>query len=118
MSAPFEVSTDASDTGIGYILSNVIVHSVRDGQFTPQEFQEYKRADPVLGVVLHALKTRGFNMPTQDNVLRQWQKKRKFLIVGKEDGLLRIRYNIGKRIVNQLVVPIAFHHNRKNRGRK
>ena len=55
------------------------VYSVRDGQFTPQEFLEYQRADPVLGVVLHALKTRRFNIPTQDNVLRQWQKKRKFL---------------------------------------
>ena len=54
------------------------VHSVRDGQFTPQEFLEYQQADPVLGVVLRALKTRGFNIPTQDNVLRQWQKKRKF----------------------------------------
>ena len=64
-----------------------------------------QRADPVLGVVHHALKTRGFNIPTQDNVLHQWQKKRKFLTVGKEDGLLRIRYNIEKRIVNQLVVP-------------
>ena len=83
------------------------VHSVRDGQFTPQEFPEYQRADPVLCVVLHAQETRGFNIPTQDNVLRQWQKKRKFLTVGKEDGLLRIRYNIGKRIVNQLVVPTA-----------
>ena len=81
------------------------VHSVQDGQFTPQELQEYQRADPVLGVVLHALKTCGFNIPTQDNVLHQWQKKRKFLTVGKDDG--RIRYKIGKRIVNQLVVPIA-----------
>ena len=54
------------------------------GQFTPQEFLEYQRADPVLGVVLHVLKTRGFNIPKQDNVLRQRQKKRKFLTVGKE----------------------------------
>ena len=87
------------------------VHSVRDGQFTPQEFLEYQRADPVLGVVLHAPKTRGFNILTQDNVLRQWQNKRKFLTVEKADGLLRIRYNIGKRIVNQLVVPTALVFN-------
>ena len=47
------------------------------------------------------------NIPIQDPVLRQWAKKRKFRTVGKEDGLLRIRYRIGKRIVNQLLVPTA-----------
>ena len=33
--------------------------------------------------------------------------RRKFLTVGKEDGLSRIRYRIGKHIVNQLVVSTA-----------
>ena len=47
------------------------VLSLRVGQFTLQEFQAYQQADPVLGVVLHALKTRGSNIPTRDNVLPQ-----------------------------------------------
>ena len=83
------------------------VHALRDGHFTLQEFQTYQQADPVLCVVLHTLKTRGLNIPRRDPVLRQWAKKRQFLTVGKEDGLLRIRYRTGKRVVNQLVVPTA-----------
>lgn len=34
-----------------------------------------------------------------------WSGKRDFLTLGKEDGLLYLRYNVGKRHVNQLVVP-------------
>lgn len=60
---------------------------------------------PVLGVVLHALKTHRYNIPTRNNVLHQQQKKHKFLTVGKEDRLLGIHYSIGKRIVTQLVLP-------------
>ena len=67
----------------------------------------FQQSDPVLGVVINAVKKRGINIPLTDPVLRQWSKKRKFLTVGKEDGLLNIRYRIGKRVVNQLVVPTA-----------
>ena len=34
-----------------------------------------------------------------------WSGKRDFLILGKEDGLLYLRYKVGKHHVNQLVVP-------------
>ena len=83
------------------------VHSLRDGQFTLQEFQMFQQSDLVLGVVINAVKKRGINIPLTDPVLRQWSKKRKFLTVGKEEGLLNIRYRIVKRVVNQLVVPTA-----------
>ena len=83
---------------------------LRDGQFTLQEFQMFQQSDPVLGAVINAVKKRGISIPLTDPVLRQWSKKRKFLTVGKEDGLLNIRYRIGKRVVNQLV-PTALIHN-------
>ena len=37
--------------------------------------------------------------------MHEWSSKRDFLTLGKEDGLLYIRYKVGKRHVNQLVVP-------------
>ena len=58
----------------GCVVQHTQAHSVRDGQFTRQEFQAYQQADPVLGVVFYALKMRGPNIPPRDNELRQWQK--------------------------------------------
>ena len=37
-----------------------------------------------------------------------WSSKHDFLTLGKEDGLLYICYKVGKRHVNQLVVPAVF----------
>lgn len=39
--------------------------------------------------------------------MRRWLKKRPFLSIGKDDGLLYYRYKVGKHHVNQLVVPQA-----------
>ena len=39
--------------------------------------------------------------------MRRWLTNRNFLSLGKEDVLLYIRYKVGKRHVNQLVVPEA-----------
>lgn len=44
-------------------------------------------------------------MPENNPAVRQWSSKRDFLTLGKEDGLLYLRYKIGKHNVNQLVVP-------------
>lgn len=84
------------------------VHSLHDGHFTLHEFQSSQQADPVLRVVIRAVRNGRTNIPLTDPVLRQWSKKRKFLTVGKEDWLLRIRYRIGKHAVNQPVVLAAF----------
>ena len=40
-------------------------------------------------------------------VMRRWLNKRRFLSLGKKDGLLYNRYKFGKHLVNQLVVPEA-----------
>ena len=39
--------------------------------------------------------------------MRQWSTKRDFLSLGKDDGLLYVRYKIGKDLVNQVVFPDA-----------
>ena len=39
--------------------------------------------------------------------MRQWSTKRDFLSLGKDDGLLYVRYKIGKHLVSQVVVPDA-----------
>ena len=80
------------------------VHSLFcDGQLSLQEFQTCQQSDPVLGTLIRDLQSGRKNV--NNPAVHEWSSKRDFLTFGKEDGLLYIRYKVGKRHVNQLLVP-------------
>ena len=84
------------------------VHSLmRDGVFSLAEFRECQQSDPVLGVLISELQSGGVKFWHANPAVRRWLKKRPFLSIGKDDGLLYNRYKVGKHHVNQLVVPQA-----------
>lgn len=83
-----------------------VVNSLaHDGLFSLAEFRVYQKSDPVLGIVISQLQSGAKNFLDTNPTVRQWSTKRDFLYLGKDDGLLYIRYKIGKHLVNQLVVP-------------
>ena len=80
------------------------VHSLFcDGQLSLQEFQTCQQSDPVLGTLIRDLQSGRKNV--NNPAVHGWSSKHDFLTLGKEDGLLYIRYKVGKWHVNQLVVP-------------
>lgn len=80
------------------------VHSLFcDGQLSLLEFQNCQQSDPVLGIPINDLQRDKKN--ENNPAVHGWSGKRDFLTLGKEDGLLYLRYKVGKRHVYQLVVP-------------
>ena len=57
----------------------------------------------MLGTLIRDLQSGRKNV--NNPAVHGWSSKRDFLTLGKEDGLLYIRYKVVKRHVNQLVVP-------------
>ena len=85
-----------------------VVNSLsRDGLFSLAEFREYQQSDPVLGILINGLQSGDKRFLDTNPAVRQWSTKRDFLPLGKDDGLLYVRYKIGKHLVNQFVVPDA-----------
>ena len=69
--------------------------------------REYQQSDPVLGILINGLQSGDKRFLNTNPAVHQWSTKRDFLSLGKDDGLLYVRYKIGKHLVNQVVVSDA-----------
>ena len=61
----------------------------------------------MLGVLINTMRGGRNQFLDTTPVMRRRLNKRRFLSLGKEDGLLYNHYKVGKHLVNQLVVPEA-----------
>ena len=85
----------------------LVNHMFRDGQFDIEEFKQLQQADPVLSTVISKLKLGHSQIMSTNPEVQRWERKPEYLFLDDRDGLLYMQYKVGKRRVNQLVVPNA-----------
>ena len=90
-------------------LSHVplVNHVSRDGHFDIEEFKQLQQADPVLSTVISKLKQGHSQIMSTNPEVQRWDRKREYLFLDGRNGLLYMQHKVGKRCVNQLVVPNA-----------
>ena len=64
---------------------NALMH---DDLFSLEEFRKFQQTDPVLGVLINIMRGGGNQFLDTTLVMRRWLNKRRFLSLGKKDGLL------------------------------